>query len=81
MASIKISELRPAGSEFFQDSESFLSELSENREIDQIVGGFTNIVVFSIGNTNGNGVSVANTNANTAANTYANTFANTRRGR
>ncbi|MHC5937797.1 hypothetical protein [Nostoc sp.] len=27
MASIKISELRPAGSELFQDSESFLQEL------------------------------------------------------
>jgi hypothetical protein len=29
MASIKISELRPAGSELFQDSESFLNELNE----------------------------------------------------
>ncbi|MEH1836610.1 MAG: hypothetical protein V7L29_32310 [Nostoc sp.] len=28
MASIKISELRPVGSELFQDSESFLNELN-----------------------------------------------------
>lgn len=29
MANIKISELRPAGSELFQDSESFLNELND----------------------------------------------------
>jgi hypothetical protein len=29
MASIKISELRPVGSELFHDSESFLDELNE----------------------------------------------------
>jgi hypothetical protein len=38
MASIRISELRPAGSELFQDSESFLTELSESRELAQVVG-------------------------------------------
>jgi hypothetical protein len=30
MAEIKIKDLRPAGSEFFVDSESYLSELSED---------------------------------------------------
>jgi hypothetical protein len=39
MASIRISELRPAGSELFQDSESFLTELSESRELYQVLGG------------------------------------------
>ncbi|NJM71889.1 MAG: hypothetical protein HC862_17755 [Scytonema sp. RU_4_4] len=29
MADIKITELRPAGSELFQDSESFLNELND----------------------------------------------------
>ncbi|AFZ00987.1 hypothetical protein [Calothrix sp. PCC 6303] len=37
MASIKISELRPSGSELFQDSESFLNEL--NTQEMEIVGG------------------------------------------
>lgn len=39
MASIKISELRPLGSELFQDQESFLHELSEKNEIEKVVGG------------------------------------------
>lgn len=38
MAEIKLSELRPAGSELLQDSESFLTELSD-RELDNVVGG------------------------------------------
>lgn len=38
MASIKVTELRPAGSELFQDSESFLNELSDS-QIDHVVGG------------------------------------------
>jgi hypothetical protein len=33
MANIKISELRPAGSELFQDSESFLNELNEREMV------------------------------------------------
>jgi hypothetical protein len=37
MASIKISELRPAGSELFQDSESYLNELNEKEMI--VTGG------------------------------------------
>jgi hypothetical protein len=39
MASIKISELRPLGSELFQDQESFLHELNEKSEIEQVLGG------------------------------------------
>ena len=38
MASIVISDLRPAGSELFMDSESFLSELSDG-ELSVISGG------------------------------------------
>ncbi|MDJ0567646.1 MAG: hypothetical protein QNJ53_01240 [Pleurocapsa sp. MO_192.B19] len=38
MAEIKLSELRPAGSELLQDSESFLNELSD-RELENVVGG------------------------------------------
>ena len=37
MAEIKITELRPAGSELFQDSESFLNELNDQEM--SIVGG------------------------------------------
>ncbi|MBD2448157.1 hypothetical protein H6G76_13470 [Nostoc sp. FACHB-152] len=85
MASIKISELRPAGSELFQDSESFLNELSENREMDQVMGGFTNINVnASIGVTRDNdnntiGNTIANSIANSAGNSFGNQF--TRRNR
>jgi hypothetical protein len=38
MATLKISELNPAGAELFQDSENFLEELSD-REIGLVVGG------------------------------------------
>ncbi|MDJ0741828.1 MAG: hypothetical protein QNJ32_00545 [Xenococcaceae cyanobacterium MO_167.B27] len=38
MAKIKISELRPAGSELLQDSESFLNELSVH-DLENVVGG------------------------------------------
>ena len=38
MATIKISELRPAGSELLQDAESFLNELSDH-ELENVVGG------------------------------------------
>ncbi|MCC5647545.1 hypothetical protein LC607_32485 [Nostoc sp. CHAB 5824] len=47
MASIKISELRPAGSELFQDSESFLNELNE-KEILSLVGGAFTVVDASV---------------------------------
>lgn len=38
MAHIKLSELSPIGSELFQDSESFINELS-SEEIGNILGG------------------------------------------
>ena len=38
MAKIKLSELRPAGLELLQDSQSFLNELSD-RELENVVGG------------------------------------------
>ncbi len=67
MASIKISELRPAGSELFQDSESFLNELTD-REMLGIEGGFTGIAF-----NNGQSISVQTVNGNTA---NANSFGN-----
>jgi hypothetical protein len=39
MASIKLSELRPVGSDLFQDNESFLEELGD-RDMNSVVGGF-----------------------------------------
>ena len=75
MASITISELRPAGSELFQDSESFLNELND-QEMLGIAGGSSNChgggggrsfrSLFTLGNTAGN--SLANTNGNSAGN-------------
>ncbi len=67
MASIKISELRPAGSELFQDSESFLNELSD-RETGNLEGGAVTHVGVSLTaqtvvSINGNTI-----NANTAGN-------------
>ena len=44
MASIKIAELRPAGSELFQDAESFLNELSEKELSVQGGGLFFSVV-------------------------------------
>ncbi|MGK7899244.1 MAG: hypothetical protein AB4372_37915 [Xenococcus sp. (in: cyanobacteria)] len=47
MAKIKIYELRPAGSELLQDSESFLNELSDH-DLENVVGGNNiNSAVFS----------------------------------
>jgi hypothetical protein len=66
MASIKISELRPTGLELFQDTESFLNELTDN-EVGVIEGGRRAI---SIGAINIQASIVANTvftaNGNTA---------------
>jgi hypothetical protein len=39
MATIKISDLLPTGSELFSDSESYISELGDS-ELDIINGGF-----------------------------------------
>jgi hypothetical protein len=44
MASIKIHDLRPAGSELFNDSESFLNELSEG-EISTVEGGLISLTL------------------------------------
>ena len=40
MAEIKLSELRPAGSELLEDSESFLNELND-RDLENVAGGFS----------------------------------------
>lgn len=40
MSKIKISELHAAGSELFHDSESFLNEITDEQEIDSVLGGF-----------------------------------------
>ncbi|OUL17854.1 hypothetical protein [Nostoc sp. 106C] len=61
MAVIKISELRPAGSELFQDSESFLNELSENREVDQVLGGLNTIATANANTLNANTFTNVNT--------------------
>lgn len=39
MAAIQINDLRPVGSELFNDSESFLQELSQD-DIATVLGGF-----------------------------------------
>ena len=46
MAVIKISELRPAGSELFQDSESFLNELNDQEM--SVSGGYGDTVASVI---------------------------------
>jgi hypothetical protein len=54
MTKLIISELNPVGSELFQDSESFLEDLSE-REINSIVGGIDTVVTqnsISVGSIN-----------------------------
>ncbi|WP_033336100.1 hypothetical protein [Scytonema hofmannii] len=48
MANIEISNLLPAGSELFQDSESFLNEMTE-REIEDIKGGLLGGLLGGIG--------------------------------
>ncbi|WP_193200058.1 hypothetical protein [Nostoc sp. MG11] len=51
MANIEINNLHSAGSELFQDSESFLNELSD-REIGGVQGGLTlDTLVFSLPDT------------------------------
>jgi len=65
MADIKITELNPAGSEFFADDENFMTELTEEELV--VWGG------------DGGNVSLLNTNVsllNTAANTLGNTLGN-----
>ncbi len=57
MAEIKLSELRPAGSELLQDSESFLNELND-RELENVVGGST---IASVASQNSISLSILNT--------------------
>lgn len=47
MSFIQISELRPVGSELFQDSESYLQELS-SQETGTIEGGYNGLVLTSV---------------------------------
>lgn len=47
MPIIKIYELPPVGSELFQDSESYLHELS-NQDIELIAGSGRNILITSV---------------------------------
>ena len=47
MASIKINNLQPAGSDLFNDSESYLSEL-KNQELDIVSGGSITLTLTSI---------------------------------
>ncbi|MEA5603412.1 hypothetical protein [Nostoc sp. UHCC 0252] len=46
MANIAISNLRPAGADLFQDSESFLHELTE-QEVTDILGGAKVSILWS----------------------------------
>lgn len=46
MAYIQLSNLRPAGSDLFVDSENFLNDLSD-RELAATVGGVTPVVTFT----------------------------------
>jgi len=68
MADIKITELTPAGSEFFADDENFMTELTEDELSVWGGSGFDNV---SIGQTN---VSVGNSYGNSVANTYGNSI-------
>lgn len=47
MATITIAELRPAGSAFFSDSESFMDVLTEN-EVGGVNGGLSPIVIYTV---------------------------------
>ena len=47
MASIKINNLQPAGSDLFNDSESYLNELKD-QELDVVNGGLVSIIPVTI---------------------------------
>lgn len=47
MSSIKVNDLNPAGSELFQDYESFMNELT-NEELGSVQGGFSVTVTGTI---------------------------------
>ncbi|HEY9604825.1 MAG TPA: hypothetical protein V6C85_24695 [Allocoleopsis sp.] len=69
MADIKLNDLQPAGVDFFEDNEGYLSELSED---ELTVWGGT-------GGGGGSNVSIANSNisiGNSVGNSLLNTFGN-----
>ena len=47
MASIRISDLEPAGANLFRDSESFLHELTE-QEVGDVLGGWRFRILWSV---------------------------------
>jgi len=47
MATIKINNLNTAGSDLFNDSESFLNELTE-QEVNMTNGGISPVIVISV---------------------------------
>lgn len=47
MSTINISDLHPAGSELFSDSEGYMNELGDN-EFDSIYGGLLPALLFSV---------------------------------
>ena len=51
MASIKLTELRPVGSELFHDSESFINELSDHEVPASLTGGGSSFDSWSTGGT------------------------------
>jgi len=51
MANIKVNdllELNPAGAELFNDSESFMKELSEESEQMEVIGGYSPYVEYCL---------------------------------
>lgn len=47
MASIKISDIHPAGSELFVDSESFMNDLAD-QELSATNGGLSPVVIWGV---------------------------------
>ncbi len=45
MSKTKVVEVRPAGFELFQDSETFLDELRDDLELDSVNSGTKNLVI------------------------------------
>ncbi|WP_424100629.1 hypothetical protein [Moorena producens] len=50
MANIEVNDIKPAGADLFEDSQSFLTELKDD-EFNKIVGGWTFIGKCGVGNT------------------------------
>jgi hypothetical protein len=46
MATIKLTELRPAGSDLFEDSESFLNELTNDDINTEVYGGLERFLII-----------------------------------